>query len=337
MKKDLELYNINEAFKALEDISEDELKTKTEFNLLDSDDIDSLKSIIIDSGVTEEDPVEMVIDIDAEDEEELKDTYIGDAILSCKACKSLLYKPEDLLVKSEEKDPDGNDTYNIEEVCPHCHSLIGFDLIGKVAPYDKEESEELQQEDESGSDIESDEDDVFVKDDKFDESYDERLNEDLKWNVVSFPNGEYFYYEVRGDKMVAGGATNTGLIPEFELDYDPDIPRDANIENLYTYMVEQRPELLDESYKKLKESKDDYGKTIVGLKIDENEFIKYYESKYGEKAPFYFDDISIVGDGDADIDITLEDIEGKNWTADKLAKHIHKFLDTHYFDEDEDE
>lgn len=155
----MENYNITEAFKALDEVAEIELKDlepkKSIFSFNDDEDVEELKTLLDIGDVEEEDPVEMIIDIDAESEEDLKDTYVGDVILQCNVCKSLLYKPEDQLVKDETI--EDQEVYNIEEECPHCHKLLGYTLIGKVAPYDAEESEELQAEDEAGEDVEDEE------------------------------------------------------------------------------------------------------------------------------------------------------------------------------------
>jgi hypothetical protein len=69
----------------------------------------------------------------------------------------------------------------------------------------------------------------------------------LRSNVIEFPNGEYVYIEYRDGKIIAGGATNVGIIPEYEMDYDHDASVDSNLEALYDMMIEQNPSLLDES------------------------------------------------------------------------------------------
>lgn len=184
----MEMYNINEAFKALEDLPQIGSEERTIFRYNDPEDLKDLELFIKDSeSDVVEDPVEMVVDIDAEDEEDIKDTYVGDIILGCRACNTLIYKIEDQLEVEEEKDDDGNDIYNKGEECPHCHSTIGFKLIGKVAPYNAEESEELKSEEEAGEDFEDEE--VFqstesepVEDEEFKEEeveVKESLNEDL--------------------------------------------------------------------------------------------------------------------------------------------------------------
>lgn len=50
--------------------------------------------------------------------------------------------------------------------------------------------------------------------------------------VFELDNGTY-YCEKDGNTLIAGGACNWGIIPEVEIEYDPDISMDANIERLY--------------------------------------------------------------------------------------------------------
>lgn len=77
--------------------------------------------------------------------------------------------------------------------------------------------------------------------------------------IIEFPNGEYFYVVKDDDKntIYAGGATNTGVFREFEIDYDDDDTLDGNLERLYDYIIKQRPELLDESLKEGRSSSSD--------------------------------------------------------------------------------
>lgn len=241
----MENYNITEAFKALDEVAEIELQDlepkKSIFSLNDEEDVEELKSIMDIDEVEEEDPIEMIIDIDAEDEEELKDTYVGDVILQCNVCKSLLYKPEDQLVKDETV--EDRDIFNVDEECPHCHKLLGYTLIGKVAPYDKEESEELQSEGEAGEDFE---DEVFnsteaepAEDLDFEEEEEvevkkESLEEEPKQEVLNESCEkeaceeeckeaceEAMFDNVKFDKEVFGKYfdENGHLIPELEREY----------------------------------------------------------------------------------------------------------------------
>ena len=75
--------------------------------------------------------VEKIVDVDANTIDELKDSYVGNAILQCPICRTLVYKKPDALKKADEEN-----IYNKEETCPHCGSLDGYLLVGQVATYD---------------------------------------------------------------------------------------------------------------------------------------------------------------------------------------------------------
>ena len=90
----------------------------------------------LESG--EEEHVEQVVDVDAETIEELKDSYIGNVILRCPACKTLIYKKPELIEKDDSQADDADAVYNVGETCPHCGSKDGFELVGQVASLDVE-------------------------------------------------------------------------------------------------------------------------------------------------------------------------------------------------------
>ena len=74
---------LQEAFKALDILNEED------FNLSSMDDLKDAKEFI---DTEEESDFVDIIDPEAETEEELKDSYVGDVILDCTVCHSKLYK-----------------------------------------------------------------------------------------------------------------------------------------------------------------------------------------------------------------------------------------------------
>ena len=139
MEKEKENYSdtlLNEAFKQLDELDEQM------FDISDKGKVDELVSFVADDA---QDEVTPVIDTNAEDEEDLKTSYVGDYILQCNTCLSLFYKSKDEL----KYNPDSQ-TFNEEDVCPVCGSTTGYTLIGKVASVDLEkefsEGEEPEQE-----------------------------------------------------------------------------------------------------------------------------------------------------------------------------------------------
>lgn len=105
-----------------------------DLKLLDEDvfsyDADGAKELrdFLDADDIEE---QTIIDPEAADESELKDSYVGDVVLSCCVCKSMIYKkPEDVIVDED------SELVNVEEECPYCYSTEGFEVVGQIAPYE---------------------------------------------------------------------------------------------------------------------------------------------------------------------------------------------------------
>lgn len=97
-------------------------------NLMDEEQVEEGEKFLASS---DEDAVEQVVDVDANTIEELKDSYLGNVILRCPSCKTMIYKKPELLEKDGE-----SDVYNVGETCPHCGAQDGFELVGQVASLD---------------------------------------------------------------------------------------------------------------------------------------------------------------------------------------------------------
>ena len=115
--------NLFEAFKKLESLDEETFSVSdngiqklAEFEQAD-DSVDNIE----------------VYDLDATDEEELQDSYVGDVILDCSVCHSKLYKNKDDVVIDEEVN-----LANVGQECPYCYSVDGYKVIGQVAPMDED-------------------------------------------------------------------------------------------------------------------------------------------------------------------------------------------------------
>lgn len=160
---------LTEAFKALDILNEED------FNLSSSDAFDKIDSFYNDEDDTD---VTKIIDADAEDESELKDSYIGNVILECNVCHSLIYKnPEEVVIDEEDES-----VANISDECPYCFGHNGYKIVGQVKPYNQEDAEDLAdaeeptededaatdtEEDDTVIDNENDDDD-FIIDESFD-------------------------------------------------------------------------------------------------------------------------------------------------------------------------
>ena len=147
----------NEAFKKLNLLEEED------FNLNRHDEIEEAEDFL-DADV--EDDALSIIDTEAETEEELQDNYIGDVILECEVCHSMIYKkPEEVDIDEETQ------TVNTQEECPYCMSMDGFKVIGQVSPYRESEFDVTV----DGEDIDADGDideieEVEIEEDDLDES-----------------------------------------------------------------------------------------------------------------------------------------------------------------------
>lgn len=112
---------LKEAFKELQSLKEDTFSFDKEgiFNLdkfLKFDDVapDTIS----------------VIDPAADSEDQLQKSYEGDVILKCCVCGQLIYKDTaDVVI-----DPDLQRA-NVEEDCPHCGCVGGYEVVGQVTPY----------------------------------------------------------------------------------------------------------------------------------------------------------------------------------------------------------
>lgn len=125
------MVDLNEAFKSLDSLNEDSF-------VIDADDgIDELKSFI-DTQDNEID-LENIIDPLAETEEDVKDSYLGKAILECQICKSLIYKAPEEVVLNEDKT-----LANETEACPYCQSIGGYKVVGQVVEFKPENKDEVK-------------------------------------------------------------------------------------------------------------------------------------------------------------------------------------------------
>lgn len=138
---------LHEAFQAFKALDEDVFPATQDGEealrkFLDGDDLDD---------------VQVIIDADAEDETELKNSYVGDVILKCPVCQSMTYKEQDKVDIDAEKG-----LANVEETCPYCQSEGGFEIVGQVAEYcpecaheDRDAPEDFEEKD--GAEVEVEE------------------------------------------------------------------------------------------------------------------------------------------------------------------------------------
>ena len=141
------------AFKALNLLEEEDFE-------LSAVETDELKDFL--DNDEEEETVD-IIDPNAETEEEVKDSYIGNVVLECSVCHSMIYKDPSEVVEDDESE---DDLVNVGEECPYCMSTDGYKIVGQIAPYETtdvtvevepkedEDEEEVEVEDETEDDLE---------------------------------------------------------------------------------------------------------------------------------------------------------------------------------------
>lgn len=128
---------LKEAFKSLSLLEND-------FDLsVDKDKVDELRSFVADD--IDAIPEEPIIDTNAEEEHELQDNYVGKVILECECCHSRIYKEESDVIIDEE-----SGLANIDEECPVCNNTLGYSVIGKIEPFDKEREIKPEEGEEAG-------------------------------------------------------------------------------------------------------------------------------------------------------------------------------------------
>ena len=179
-------------------------------------------------------------------------------------------------------------------------------------------------------------------------SYFKKLNESkfdefenmTKEPIFEFPNGEYFYIGVDKEKetMYAGHATNNGIIREFEIDYDFDDTLDGNLNRLYEYIIDEKPELMDEpieesckSKKTFKESIEDFEgakkiDTIIGVAIDDD---RIQSRDAWEKYDFYQGDIIFDGehfDVGEKYSVDVYELPKKYWDDYGMTEDSHVYM-----------
>lgn len=115
---------LNEAFRKLESIDQDVFD-------VDEEGLKKLDAFLDNDEATN---VSVVIDPDAEKEDDLEDSYVGKILCRCVVCHSDIMKDESDLHKDEKC----SDVVNCGDECPMCQSVDGYKIIGRIAPYEEQ-------------------------------------------------------------------------------------------------------------------------------------------------------------------------------------------------------
>lgn len=174
---------LSEAFKALDLLEEDK------FDISKNDEFDKFKLFMEDDS---DEDVLTVIDADAENEDEIEDSYDGKIICDCPVCHSKIFKDlKDIILN------DDDDLANVGEECPYCYSVDGFKIIGEVAPFHKEYDATAEDKDGNPVDVE-----LSVEDDDVKlEALKRRIKKDQRINESSSNSVRFIVYElIDGDE-----------------------------------------------------------------------------------------------------------------------------------------
>lgn len=160
----------------------------------------------------DEDNTLIVVDPDAETAEDTQGKdYNGEVILKCDICGGLITKvPEDVVIDKETQKA------NVEEECPYCYNLGGYDIVGEVKVPETLEYEEVDEfgdrtndteKDAVGYDIPSDDNIEEGKEAKdLSEDYDKNAGKIAKFiedAVNGLKNGEATNYRYKLDDRLA--------------------------------------------------------------------------------------------------------------------------------------
>lgn len=167
---------ITEAFKAMNLLESEDIT-------LNADGAEELEGFMAEAGVDPDEEEVDVYDLEAEAQDELKDSYVGKVVLECAVCHSDVFV--DKADISTDVDEEGLACKDIE--CPYCMSNEGYTIVGEIAPFDQaksdelidpeeaeEEEEELPEVDVEGAVEEVEEEDLEEKEE---DDLDESLNE----------------------------------------------------------------------------------------------------------------------------------------------------------------
>lgn len=143
----------------IEQARADESLTEAVASLSNKEEVEAAKEIMDNKDAREE---ETIVDVDAETIDQLKDSYVGNAVLRCPVCRCLIYKKPSELKMDEDKG-----VYNEEEECPHCHTKEGFELVGQIAEMSPGDKVDVEEKETTGkeSDLEPDTETIEAKGD----------------------------------------------------------------------------------------------------------------------------------------------------------------------------
>lgn len=297
--------NLFEAFKKL-DLLEEEV-----FDVSD-DGIEKLKTFL-DTEDDKDTEIE-VIDTEAETEEDLEDSYVGKVILDCCVCHTKIYKDKKDVIISE----DG-ELVNIDEECPFCFSTDGYKIVGQVAEFDSDETEEEK------------ETEVEVKEtEKIEESCKKSLKENWKTDDIIKDLADRAVLDIKEAKKSGIEDKNLDFAESVRVAIDDGlIYTDDIVELGKHYGVIEDSKVLDDMYDYLFEDVYDEVARILGTKDESvKRTVKTNHCKNGKCKKQIKEDLSY---GEL-VDIADKWEEFKKKTGRRDAGDAMEFIETTYKD-----
>lgn len=138
------------------------------------------------------------------------------------------------------------------------------------------------------------------------------LKEEFSGGVLEFPSGDYVYVDVEDGKLVAGSATNTGIMHEYELDIEGKEPTDSELQELYEIIIKEHPEYEDEITESCKKGKRKLKEQISDSAYEVAEIL---EKEFGNKEKVSMDEFDrafgratnkVLGDKEPDEDFETD-------------------------------
>ena len=154
---------------------------------------------------------------------------------------------------------------------------------GVISMFDGMEDIFLPKENDTDNEVELDLEPVIEEEPIFEEPIIEKKVEtpknpldELKSNILLFPSGDYLYLGFDNGIIYAGAATNTGILRQYEFEYEFDVSIDANVQDIYDYVLEKHPEYAIEQkakptynsvYQKYLEAQNKHPDLVVILRV----------------------------------------------------------------------
>lgn len=197
--------------------------------------------------------IEKIVDLDADSPEDIQPSYVGKIIIQCPQCMTMFYKDESDIERPE----DDETIVNVGEVCQHCGNEDGYTLIGKVALDEPQEEHEEEATEEQAEEAPAEEEP------KEEESSENEEKEPELPSLDDLDLGKEESEENEEEKKEEAFDAGNGKVLTESAEEDLDKALEAHNE----YIEYLRKEL-DAAEKELSKAKNNFIKNSVQAKVD---------------------------------------------------------------------